>query len=44
MEEQQSRWVDYRKFPFFECEVDGNRWEPYGKDKQEQLQEVLQKV
>ena len=43
MQEQQSRWVDYSTFPLFECQVDGNRWEPYGKAKQEQLREALQR-
>ena len=35
--------MDHQTFPLFECMVDGNRWEPYGKTKQEQLREVLQR-
>ena len=42
MEEQQSGWVDHQTFPLFECMVDGNRWEPYGRDKQKQLRNALQ--
>ena len=41
-EEQQGRRLDHHEFQFFECEVNKNRWEPYGEAQQRQLRDVLQ--
>ena len=41
--EQQNRMMDDHKFTFFECLVDGDQWQPYGKVQQEQLRQVLRK-
>ena len=35
-------WAGCKTFPIFEVMMDGNRWAPYCKDKQEQLRQVLQ--
>ena len=41
-EEQQGRRLDHHEFQFFECEVNKNRWEPYGEKQQRLLRDVLQ--
>ena len=41
-EHPRGNWVDYQTFPLFECMLDGNRWAPYDRPKQEQLRKALQ--